>query len=111
MLSAFVHSRPLLRALLALVLFCGLAGTAASAHVSLTSGHSVAAAIDTAEADLDSSGFGGTDTLEDNANGETLDVPDALTVHCGWLGQCYQMTAHATPLQWHASPELRPPNV
>lgn len=111
MLSAFVHSRPLLRALLALVLFAGLVGTTAAAHASLTAGHSMAAAVDSASGDVDASALDGALSAEDNVNSEPLDVPDALTVHRSILGMYCSMTAHAAPLQWHASPELRPPNV
>lgn len=110
MLSVFVHNRPLLRALLALVLFAGLIGTAASVHASITSGYSMAA-VDAAAGDLDASALDGAMSSEDNAESESLDVPDALTVHRSMLGTFCSMTAHAAPLQWHASPELRPPNV
>lgn len=111
MLSAFVHSRPLLRALLALVLFAGLVGTTAAAHSSLTAGHSVAAAVDNAGGDVDETGGDSAFSTEDGATSEPLDVPDALMVHRALLGRFCSMTAHAAPLQWHASPELRPPNV
>lgn len=111
MLSVFVHSRPLLRALLALVLFAGFVGTAASTHASLTFGHSVAAAVDTVAGDLDASGVDGALSAEDNANSEPLAVPDALTVRRALLGRFCSMTAHAAPMNWHASPELRPPDV
>lgn len=111
MLSAFVHRRPLLRALLALVLFAGLVGTAASTHASLTAGHFVATAVDTAAGDVDASAPDGAPSAEDNASSESLDLPTALTVHLSLSGTDCCMTAHAAPLQWHASPELRPPNA
>lgn len=109
MFFSFVHSRPLLRVLVALVLFAGFIGTAAASHASLTSGYSQAAAVDAAAGDLDWSGLDDTVSAEDNAHDDVLDRLDALTVHPAWLGELRPMTAHATPSPWHASSELRPP--
>ena len=111
MFSAFVHSRPLLRALLVLVLLAGLLGTAAATHVSLTCGHSVAAAIDTADGDLDTSALDDTVSAQDNACNDTLVVPDGLVVPRAQQAHSRPMTAHAVPLRWHASSALRPPIV
>ena len=109
MLSAFVHRRPLLRALLALVLFAGLLSTAAATHAGFTSSHSLAAAVDSAAGDPDTSELDDTASPQDNAEHDTLDVPDALTLPCALLAGSRPMTSHAVPLQWHVSSELRPP--
>jgi len=116
MLSAFVHSRPLLRALLALMLFAGLLSAAAATYSGPSAGHSVAAAIDAAGVDLDvsppdTSELDDTVSAEDSAFNDTLDVPDALTVPSTRLAASRPATTHAAPLQWHASFELRPPIV
>jgi len=111
MLSAFIHSRPLLRALIALVLFAGLLGTAAATHMALTSAHSVAAAVDSVSGDLDTSELDDTVSAEDSGHNDTLDVPDTLTVPHALLAKSLPATAHAAPLQWHAASELRPPIV
>ena len=111
MLSAFIHSRPLLRALIALVLFAGLLGTAAATHASLTSVHAVAAVVDTVNGDLDTSALDDTVSAEDNGPNDTLDVPDALTVPHALPPKSRPTTAQAAPLQWHATSELRPPIV
>ncbi len=111
MLSAFIHRRPLLRALLALVLFVGLLGTAAATHMGLTSAHAVAAAIDAVSDDLDSSDVGDTVSAEDDVQHDTLDLPDGLTVPSALLPQSLSVTAHAATPPWHASFELRPPIV
>jgi hypothetical protein len=116
MFFAFVRRRPLLRALLALVLFAGLLGTAAATHASLTSGHSVLAAVDAAGVDLDDPGLddAGLDdsvSAEDNAYHDTLDAPAALVVPRALLAASRPVTAHAERLRWHASSELRPPIV
>jgi hypothetical protein len=102
MRSAFVHRRPLLRALLALLLFAGLLSTAAATHAGLAAGHSVAAATDSAASDLDAS-------EQDDAEHDTLDIPDALTMSRAVLADSRPLTSHAMPLQWHASSALRPP--
>ncbi len=111
MFFAFVRRRPLLRALLALVLFAGLLGTAAATHASLTSGHSVVAAVDAAGADLDDAGLDDSVSAEDNAYNDALDVPCAMVVPRALLADSRPVTAHAEPLRWHASSELRPPIV
>ena len=111
MLSAFVHRHPLLRVLLALVLFAGLLSTAAATQAGLMSSHSVAAAIDTATGDLDTSELDDTASPQDNAEHDTLDIPDALSLPRAVLAESRPMTSHAVPLQWHASSELRPPIV
>lgn len=111
MLSAFVHRRPLLRALLALLLFAGLFSTAAATHAGLTAGHSVAAAIDSAAGDLDASEMDDAVSAQDSAEHDTLDIPEALTVPRGVLAESRPVTSHTMPLQWHARSELRPPIV
>ena len=109
MLSAFVHRRPLLRALLALLLFAGLFSTAAATHAGLTSDHSMAAAIDNATGDLDTSGSDDGASAHDNAGHDTLDIPHGLIVPNAVFGESPPLTSHTMPLQWHAYSELRPP--
>jgi hypothetical protein len=109
MFFSFFHSRPMLRILVAMVLFAGFLGTAAATHASLTSGYSQAVAVDMAGGDLDWSGLDDNVSAEDNMQDDMLDRLDALTVHPAWLGELRPMTAHAAPAQWHASSELRPP--
>ena len=111
MFFTFVHSRPLLRALLALVLFAGFLGTAAATHASLTSAHSVAASLDTAGGDLDTSELDDSVSAEDNSHNDMLDVPAALTVQHATLREPCPTTSHAAAPHWHASSELRPPIV
>jgi len=109
MRSAFVHRHPLLRALLALLLFAGLLSTAAATHAGLAAGHSVAAATDSAASDLDASELDDTASAQDDAEHDTLHIPDALTMSRAVLADSRPLTSHAMPLQWHASAALRPP--
>lgn len=108
MLSAFVHRRPLLRALLALLLFAGLFSTAVATHAGLTSGHP-AAAIDNAAGDLDTSWSDDSASAQDDGGHDTLDIPDGLIVPNAVFGKSTPMTSHPTLLRWHANSELRPP--
>jgi hypothetical protein len=117
MFSAFLHSRPLLRAFIACVLLAGLVGTAAASQVQpgQTQWH-VAHAV---AADLDSVGNGqpgrqdpaDTVSAEDNSVYDTLVVPDNLMIQHALLPRGQIMTARASRHVWHSSCELRPPNV
>ena len=109
MYFASAHRRSMLRALLALMLFAGLLGTAVAGHAGLTFDHPVAAAVDSTGASPDASAVDESVCTEDNAHTDLLHALTAAAVHRAWLGAPRPVTAHRAPSQWHASSELRPP--